>query len=74
MTLENISLSNLQERMLRTQRGSTLQPPDHQSDAHPTDPPRPAGQDYHFDTYLKEILAFVYYGSNVKNQTQKKKT
>ena len=33
---ENISWSNLHERMLPTGRGSNPQPPDHQSDAHPT--------------------------------------
>ena len=31
---------NLHERMLQTRRGSNPQPPDHQSDAHPTEPPR----------------------------------
>ena len=31
MSVENISWSNLHERMLPTQRGSNLQPPDHQS-------------------------------------------
>ena len=34
----------LHERMLRTRRGSNPQPPDHQSDAQPTEPPRPASQ------------------------------
>ena len=33
---------NLHERMLPTLRGSNPQPPDHQSDAHPTEPPWPA--------------------------------
>ena len=33
---------NLRERMLPTRRGSNPQPPDHQSDAHPTEPPSPA--------------------------------
>ena len=32
---------NLHERMLPTRRGSNPQPPDHQSDAHPTEPPKP---------------------------------
>ena len=41
MTVENISLLNLHERMLPTRRGSDPQPPDHQLDAHPTEPPRP---------------------------------
>ena len=31
---------NLHKRMLPTQRESNPQPPDHQSDAHPTEPPR----------------------------------
>ena len=42
MTVENISWSNLHENMLQTQRGSNPQPPDHQSDEHPTEPLRPA--------------------------------
>ena len=42
MTVENISWLNHHERMLLTRRGSNPQPPDHQSDAHPTEPPRPA--------------------------------
>ena len=33
---------NLHERMLPTQRGSNPQPPNHQLDTHPTEPPRPA--------------------------------
>ena len=33
---------NPQEKMLPTRQGSNLQPPDHQSDEYPTDPPRPA--------------------------------
>ena len=32
---------SLHERMLPAPAGSNLQPPDHQSDAHPTEPPRP---------------------------------
>ena len=36
MTIENISWSNLHKRMLRTQQGLNPQPPDHQSDAHPS--------------------------------------
>ena len=42
MTVENISWSNLHERMLLTRWGLNPQPPDHQSKAHPTEPPRPA--------------------------------
>ena len=41
ITAENISWSNLHERMLPARRGSDPQPPDHQWDAHPTEPPRP---------------------------------
>ena len=36
------NMINFHERMLPTQRGSNLQPPDHQSDKHPTEQPRPA--------------------------------
>ena len=32
---------SLQERMLAARRGSNMQPPDHQSDGYPTEPPRP---------------------------------
>ena len=32
---------NLHERMLPPRHGLNLQPPDHQSDAYPTEPPRP---------------------------------
>ena len=35
---------NLHERMLPTRRGSNPPPPDHQSDTHPTEPPRLAQQ------------------------------
>ena len=38
MTVENISWSNLHERMLPTRQGSNPQLPDHQSDVHPTEP------------------------------------
>ena len=41
MTVKNISWSNLHE-MLPTRRGSNPQSSDQQSDAHPTEPPRPA--------------------------------
>ena len=40
MTVENISWSNLHERMLLTRWGSTPQPPDHQSDGYLSEPPR----------------------------------
>ena len=42
MTLEYISWSNLGKRMLPIQRELNSQPPDQQSDVHPTEPPRPA--------------------------------
>ena len=42
MTVENISLANLRERMLPTWRGSNPRPPDRQLDAHPAEPLRPA--------------------------------
>ena len=42
MIVGNISWSNLYERMLPTRRRSNPQPPDHQSDTHPTEPLRPA--------------------------------
>ena len=42
MTVENISWSNLHERILPTRQGSNPQSPDHQSETHPTRPPRPA--------------------------------
>ena len=40
ITTENISWSNLQESMLATWQESNPQPPDHQLDAHPMEPPR----------------------------------
>ena len=42
MNVENISWSNLHERMLPTRQGWNPQPPDHQSNVHPTEPPKPA--------------------------------
>ena len=36
---------NFQDRMLPTQRGLKPQPSDHQSDAHPTEPSKPGGND-----------------------------
>ena len=42
MTVENISRSNLHKRMLPTRQGLNPQPPDQQSDEHPTEPLRPA--------------------------------
>ena len=51
MTVENISWSNLHERMLQTPLGGgggwwNMQPPDHQPDAHPAEPPRPASDQW----------------------------
>ena len=40
MTVENISRSNLHERMLPTRQPCSLQPPGHQLEAHPTEPLR----------------------------------
>ena len=42
MIVENISWSNLHERMLQTRRGSNPQPPDYQADMHPTESQTPA--------------------------------
>ena len=42
--------------MLSTRRGSNPQPPDHQSDAHPTEPLRPALSD---ETVTDSILSDV---------------
>ena len=42
MTVENISWSNYKKECCRPRRGSNPQPPEHQSDAHPTESPRPA--------------------------------
>ena len=42
MTVENMSWSISTEEFCRTRRGSNPRPRDHQSDAHPTGPPRSA--------------------------------
>ena len=42
MTVENISRSISMKECCRPRRGSNPQPPGLQSDAHPTEPPRPA--------------------------------
>ena len=42
MTVENISWSISLEEYCRTRRGLNPRPPDHQSDAHPNEPLRPA--------------------------------
>ena len=47
MTVEYISWSNLHKRMLWTRPGSNPQPPDHQSDVHPTEPLRSASNIRH---------------------------
>ena len=43
MTVENISWSISTKECCRPRRGSNPRPPGLQSDAHPTEPPRPAG-------------------------------
>ena len=55
MTIVNISRSNFHERMLPTRRRSKQRPPDHKSDAHPTEPPKPA------DTLFEKPDNFVTY-------------
>ena len=52
MTIESI---NFHERMLPTQKGWNPQPPNHQSDAYPTEPQMPA------DHFVCSILYFNYY-------------
>ena len=47
MTVELYFMINLHERMLPTQQGSNPQPPGHQSDPHPTELPRTAGDTRH---------------------------
>ena len=42
-----MTVENLHERMLPTRRGSKLPPPDHQSDAHTAESPRPADRIIH---------------------------
>ena len=59
MTVDNISWSNLHERMLPTRQGSNLQPPDHQSDVQPTEPPRPARWRYNRYIAVKPWLSNV---------------
>ena len=44
MTIENISWPISTKECCRTWQGSNLWPPDHQSDTHPTEPPRLADQ------------------------------
>ena len=49
-------LSNLHERMLPTLRGSNPQPPDHQSDANPNEPERPASNGDNLHDMSKPVL------------------
>ena len=56
MTTENIAQSNLHERMLPAWRGLNPQPPDHQLEAHPTEPLRPALS----DEILPRMLSVEY--------------
>ena len=66
MTLENNSWSILHERILPTWRGSKTQPPDHQSDTHPTEPQRPAfllenhGLTFHSNSLPLETIWMKY--------------
>ena len=50
---------NLHERMLLTRQGSNLQPPGHQSNAHPAEPPRPESPQ--LSSYLKIIHHNIYF-------------
>ena len=70
MTAENISWSNLHERMLPTQLGLNPQSPDHQSDAHPTEPQRPA-RDFYLYVYGQVLKKLLVGGWN-KNKNMKK--
>ena len=54
MTVESISLLVSTKVCCLTQRSSNLQPPDHQSDAYPTQPPRLSG------TITVDIFQDVY--------------
>ena len=46
--------------MLPTQPGSNPQPPDHQSDVHPTEPQRPANKSKKKFFVAEDILSFIY--------------
>ena len=64
MTVENISWSISTKECCRPRRGSNPRPPGLQSDAHPTEPPRPAIQ---FVKWLRPfrctvLLAYGVYG------------
>ena len=61
MTVENISWSNLNKRILPTWRGSNPQPPDHQSNAHPTEPPRPDVLLLMGKIYLEDLIEYPWY-------------
>ena len=56
MTIENISRSNLHERMLPTRWGSNPQPPDHQSNEHSPEPPRPAEIQEHYGLVTHRLM------------------
>ena len=66
MTVENISWSISTTECWRTHRGSNPRPPDLQSDAHPTEPPRPAYPPvfaiYYWETrgtYYIDVLGYL---------------
>ena len=66
ITIENISWSKLHERILPTRCGSNPQPPDHQSDVHPTEPPRPAGSICTHWIYLSKVSSIGrHYGDTI---------
>ena len=62
--------------MLSTRRGPNSQPPDHQSDAHPTEPQGPANQLVREDNahIVPEYCSYFSIEKKKKKQQQKKKT
>ena len=65
MTIEKYFMINLHDRMLPTQWGLNPQPPDHQSDAHPTEPQWPANRIIgHYVMY--QWKANVYAGNELE--------
>ena len=71
MTAENISWSNLHERMLPTQWGLNLQPSDHQLDVHLLEPPRPAIEEGYPANYFSYFSTKTYsFGSSLEASYQ----
>ena len=62
MIVENDSRSISRKRMLPTQQGSNPQPPDYQSDAPPTEPPRQA---LHCLFVIKYVNMYQQPGSSI---------